>query len=70
MSFTQKENLNRHVQTIHEDNTQFKCSMCDKNFKRKDKLVSHIKEVHEKGKEKVACPKCDKIVYKRNLKVE
>ena len=68
MSFTQKENLNRHVQTIHEDKKQFKCSMCDKTFKRKDKLVSHDKEVHEK--EKVPCTKCSKIVYKRNLKVE
>ena len=48
-------------------NPEYKCEICNKTFKRKDYLKSHIKIVHENTK-KYECPSCAlKFTLKHNL---
>jgi hypothetical protein len=42
------------------------CSKCDKNFKRKDTLQRHFRNVH--GDNKIKCKLCKKEMTKRNYK--
>ena len=55
--FTSLSNLNKHVQTIHND-VKFKCDLCDKEFKQKNDCKNHRQIVHEGVR--FACALCDK----------
>ena len=49
-------NLNRHIATAHNNDSCFKCNLCDYQGNRKDALNSHIRIVHEGVK--YPCPHC------------
>ena len=40
--FTQKNNLNRHVKTVHEK-VRYSCKSCEKSYSRQDNAHSHMK---------------------------
>ena len=40
--FGQKPDLNRHLETVHEKQKNYKCEFCDKSFGRKENLNRHI----------------------------
>ena len=69
-SFGQKDNLERHVMTVHEKIKAYQCEYCDKNFGEKQNLKSHLKSVHENENRKdFSCNVCDeKFLYNSNLK--
>ncbi len=46
--FLRKDNLDRHIKTIHIQNNNFKCDICFSTFLRKDGLDRHINTVHLK----------------------
>ena len=41
-----KQNLDIHIKSLHEDSPDFKCDICQKGFKLKHKLSDHSKRVH------------------------
>ena len=48
--FSNKESYKSHVKTIAEDaNRLFFCQFCDKVFKKRQCLISHLKSIHKKG---------------------
>lgn len=55
-SFTRRDNLKKHVLSIHE-NMKDKCKFCGNKY-RKDKLKEHISAVHE-GKKPHKCELCN-----------
>ena len=57
--FKQKFTLERHLETIHFQDSQvvFKCKTCEKSFRRKDKLQYHEK-THIIGDAKIICEIC------------
>ena len=48
-SFSQERDLNRHIESVHENKNTFECSICDTSFTEKQSLNGHIESVH-KGK--------------------
>ena len=47
--FSNKESYKSHVKTIAEDaNRLFSCQFCDKVFKKRQCLISHLKSIHKK----------------------
>jgi len=58
--------LKMHIKTKHDKVYDYKCEHCNKSFGRKNHLVQHIENVHEKIKE--ACPYCGKLYDKQGLK--
>ena len=69
-----RSNLWKHVKSVHEAYDEvktFKCSQCPFTTKQKYSLQRHIMHIHGKVKrkgEKVACPQCDKLIWKESLK--
>ena len=59
---SKKENLKRHIQSLHEEQTHHKCSLCDYARSGKLNLDRHIQSVHE-GKKPHKCTICDYIIY-------
>ena len=49
-SFTRKQNVEKHVKTVHENMKDFECNPCEKRFSLKNHLETHFKLVHEKIK--------------------
>ena len=45
-----KQDLNKHIQAVHEGKKNFKCDICDTRFSRKDSMNRHISLVHENNK--------------------
>ena len=45
-TFKRRENLERHIKTVHAEKKLFPCDLCTKTFSRKDILVRHVKCVH------------------------
>ena len=41
--------LQRHVNTVHAQETSFLCTICDMKFTRKDSLNKHVKMLHANG---------------------
>jgi uncharacterized Zn-finger protein len=70
-AFSQKGDMNRHIESVHEGKKSFKCNVCDTAFFEKNKLNAHIKSVH-KGKKPFKCNICDytcsrKLSLKRHV---
>ena len=59
-SFSQKDNLQRHLASVHEKKKPFKCDNCDYSFSEKGSLKKHLESVHEK-KKPFKCDTCDTI---------
>ena len=55
----------RHVQTMHQKSS-LTCSVCDKEFSRKDSLQRHINEVHREEK-KFKCPACPLTFSRKDI---
>ena len=51
IEFSQKANLTKHVESVHEGRKPFKCSNCDGSFTEKGSLNRHIKSIHEQKRE-------------------
>ena len=62
--------MNRHVATVHEEKKQFKCDICNDDFKSKHVMKEHIEKIHKgKENEKFKCDICNaKFGQKGNLK--
>lgn len=56
-SYSQRSNLNTHINLKHTNNTRFECNICQKRFSRKCDFIKH-KEIH-KEKCLFACRKCN-----------
>ena len=52
----------RHISTIHTDQKEIKCHICDKALLNTASLNAHIKRVHEKIT-KFSCDICEKTFY-------
>jgi KRAB domain-containing zinc finger protein len=62
-----KSDLNRYVESVHEESKPFKCKICDYKSATKGNLKRHIESVHE-GIKPFKCTICDfKASQKRNL---
>ena len=46
-SFSEKGNINLHVESVHEGKKLFKCNDCDEVFSPKGNLKKHIDLAHE-----------------------
>ena len=56
--FKTKQNLERHVASVHEGRKPFKCDFCNANFAHKHQLKRHVASVHE-NKKPFKCDSCD-----------
>ena len=56
--FSYKENLAKHVSTIHEKKKPFKCELCNKDFTQLAHMKGHVSSVHE-GKKPFECNICN-----------
>ena len=54
----------RHIETVHEREKPFKCSICDASFGKSWNLNAHIKTVHE-GKKPIKCEDIGHMWYHR-----
>ena len=50
IKFTNKQDLKKHVEAVHEGIKPFKCSVCDVKFANKQHLKKHIETIHEEIK--------------------
>ena len=46
-SCSQKGDLKKHIESVHEKKKPFKCDICEKTFNRKDNMATHVSKVHE-----------------------
>ena len=46
-TFKRRENLERHMKSVHAEKKLFSCDLCTETFSRKDVLVRHVKCVHD-----------------------
>ena len=51
-TFTEKRNLNRHIQTVHNKIKQFSCPSCKTNFGAKQVMKRHLVKCERKYKKK------------------
>ena len=56
-TFTEKRNLNRHIQTVHNKIKQFSCPSCNKNFGAKQVMKRHLLKCERKYKKKTGWAK-------------
>ena len=49
--FGRNDYLNQNVATVHEENKQLKCDICNTNFRQKGNLDQHVATVHEENKQ-------------------
>ena len=54
-------NLKKHIQSVHERISKFRCEYCSKSFSEKGNMKQHISMVHEK-KKKFNCDICAKSI--------
>ena len=57
VTFTRRDNLTRHVATVHDKSARQLCTLCDVEFANTDSFVRHVHNVHEEEK-KYECPDC------------
>ena len=60
MNFSQSQNLNDHIHTVHEGKKDYKCKLCTKLFTTTWSLKMHAQNIHEGQKQIFACDTCDK----------
>ena len=56
-----RENLKKHIASIHEDEKPYKCAICDYKCSEKGNLTKHIKSVHD-GIEKIVSENNENLV--------
>lgn len=59
--------LNNHIKRIHNPTRPYKCSECEKMFKRRCDMINHKKSVHSEIKTYVKCPVCETIILEKGL---
>ena len=57
-TFNQKQNLEKHINNVHEVIKDYNCSFCMKRFSRHEHLQKHVKYMHSKMK-KIQCVICN-----------
>ena len=60
-----KDNLKRHISTVHKGNKQFKCHFCNSTFTQKGNLKTHVTSVHER-KKSFKCDFCNDTYSQKN----
>lgn len=58
LEFKRKFNLQRHVSSVHEQDSRFECDACDRKYKRKRDLDRHVNDIHLKVRP-FACDVCE-----------
>lgn len=58
LEFKRKYNLQRHVSSVHEQDSRFECEACDRKYKRKRDLDRHVNDIHLKVRPFV-CDDCE-----------
>jgi uncharacterized C2H2 Zn-finger protein len=53
--FSQKANLNKHVNSVHKKLTRYQCDHRDKVFSRKCNLQTHVNSRHGPKKTQIPC---------------
>lgn len=70
-TFTTERNLKRHTNQQHNPNVEYPiCHHCDRVFKSKPSLITHIQTLHSTGeRDSIKCTLCDKVYTNiRNMK--
>jgi len=49
-TFTRKDSLNKHINSVHKSKTVHSCNLCDKTFTRRSNLKRHQDSVHSSAK--------------------
>ena len=42
-----RDNLQRHIETVHEGLKKFECNVCGKKYSRRSRVLQHKKSAHE-----------------------
>ena len=66
LSFSQTEDLKKHIHTVHEGHKNHKCETCGKSFSALSSLKNHIRVIHE-GLKNYKCNTCGKFLAFKNL---
>jgi len=67
MTFNNLKGLNQHIGKVHDESGKnCVCTLCDKKFKTKYAVKSHVSQVHEKTT-KVRCPLCPRTLYNKYM---
>ena len=66
--FKSKQNLKRHIASVHEEKKSFKCDICDYSCSQKGDLNKHVASVHE-GKKPFQCNICS-VNFALNAKLK
>ena len=64
ISFTGKDDLNGHINAVHDEKKPFKCEFCDYSYDQIDILQQHVASVHE-GKKPFIFEYCDYCSYQK-----
>ena len=65
---SEKADLRRHVESVHEGKRPHKCNVCGKSFTEKKFMLKHIDTVHE-GNKPFKCESCERtFAHKGNMK--
>ena len=57
-TFRSLKNRSRHFKLVHTERTRSSCTMCDKDFSRRDTLNIHVRKHHSSGPVELLCPTC------------
>ena len=59
-TFSQVNDLNRHINTVHVGKKDYKCNYCEKTFSFRQTLNNHIYTIHEGHNKDYNCDECGK----------
>ena len=59
-AFSQRNLLEKHINSVHKGVKNHKCTICDKAFSESGSVRNHIKTVH-RGERNYKCPICDQV---------